>query len=128
MVRLIGYIDTKFIRFLIVGGLNTLFGYFMFALFIFLNFHYSIASLSATILGILFNFKTTGRLVFGNRDNVLIFKFFGVYTIIYFMNIAILKVFSIYKVDMYLAGALLLLPTAVLSFMLNKKFVFKEQR
>lgn len=123
--NLISYIDNKFIRFLIVGGINTLFGYLMFALFIFLNFHYSIASLSATVLGILFNFKTTGRLVFGNKDNLLIFKFFGIYTIIYLLNISILKVFSLYKVDMYLAGALLLVPTAVLSFLLNKHFVFK---
>ena len=117
--------DNKFIRFLIVGWVNTLFGYFMFALFIFSKFHYSIAALMATMLGVLFNFKTTGKLVFGNSDNKLILKFFGVYTVVYFMNTLALKVFKMYEVDLYLGGALVLLPMAVLSFLLNKKFVFK---
>lgn len=118
-------LDNKFIRFLIVGFINTLFGYLMFALFIFLNFHYSIAVLLATILGVLFNFETTGRLVFGSNNNTLIFKFIGVYTVIYIMNTAILKAFNFYKIDMYIAGAIVLPPMAVISFMLNKKLVFK---
>jgi len=46
-------LNIKFIRFFIIGLINTLFGYLMFALFIFLNFHYSIAVLLATILGVL---------------------------------------------------------------------------
>lgn len=118
-------IDNTFIRFLIVGSINTLFGYLIFVLFIYLNVHYTMAALLSTILGILFNFKTTGRLVFGNKDNMLIFKFFGVYTITYLINIAALRVFKLYKFDMYLAGFLLLPPTAVIAFTLNKKFVFK---
>lgn len=120
-------IDNKFIRFLIVGGINTLFGYSVFALFIFLNFHYSIATLISVILGILFNFKTTGKLVFENNENTLIFKFIGVYIGIYFVNVIGLKMFNILKVDMYLAGVLLILPTAIISFILNKKYVFKQK-
>ncbi len=115
----------KFVRFLFVGGINTLFGYGVFALLIFLRFHYAIAALFATILSVLFNFKTTGRLVFGNNDNRLIFKFIGVYSIIYILNIGVLKVFKFYEVNMYLAGALVLLPLAVIAFLLNKKFVFR---
>jgi hypothetical protein len=38
-----------------------------------------------------------------------------------------LRVFDIFKVNMYLAGALIVLPMAVISFTLNKKCVFKEQ-
>jgi len=122
---MIGYIKNKFIRFLIVGGINTAFGYGIFALLIFLKFHYAVATLLATILGVLFNFKTTGRLVFESKDNRLIFKFIGVYAIIYAINTVSLGVFDFLKVNMYLAGAVLVLPMAMVAFVLNKSLVFK---
>lgn len=119
-------IENKLIRFFIVGGINTIFGYSVFAILIFLKFHYSIATLLSVILGVLFNFKTTGKLVFENTNNFLIFKFIGVYVIIYILNVVSLKILEIIKVNMYLAGMLLILPMAIVSFMLNNKFVFKK--
>jgi putative flippase GtrA len=118
-------IENRFVRFLIVGGINTAFGYGIFALLIFLKFHYAAAALLSTILGVMFNFKTTGRLVFESQDNRLIFKFVGVYVIIYAINTASLGVFNFFRVDMYLAGAAMILPMAMLAFVLNKSLVFK---
>ena len=88
------HIDWKFIKFLFVGGLNTAFGYGVFALFIFLKFHFAVASFLSTVLGILFNFKTTGTIVFKNNDNHLIFRFFGAYAIVYGLNVLGLKLFK----------------------------------
>lgn len=119
-------LNNTFLRFLFIGGLNTAFGYSIYAILIYLNIHYSLASLMATIFGVLFNFKTTGRLVFKSRNNRLLFKFICVYVIIYAINIAALKVFNAFNVDMYLAGAAMLLPMAVIAFILNRNFVFKE--
>jgi putative flippase GtrA len=119
-------IDIKFIKFLFVGGLNTLFGYGIFALLIYLGLHYALAAGLGTVLGILFNFKTTGVLVFKNHDNRLIFKFFGVYGITYIVNVLALSVFNFFQISNYIAGAILILPMAVLSFILFKKYVFKE--
>lgn len=118
-------LDNRFIRFLFVGGMNAVFGYSLYAIMIYLNFHYSFAALLSTILGVLFNFKTTGRLVFNSKDNWLVFKFIGVYVIIYTINTASLKIFNTFNVNLYFAGAILLLPMAIVSFVLNKKFVFK---
>ena len=115
----------RFFRFLFVGGINTLFGYVVFSVFILLNFHYAIALLLATILGILFNFFTTGKIVFKNNDLRLIFKFVGVYGITYIINLFFLKTFNSYQINMLIAGAILILPMAILSFFLNKTFVFK---
>ena len=98
----------------------------MFALLIFLDFHYSLASLLATIAGVLFNFKTIGKIVFKSHDNLLIKKFFGVYILTYFLNIGGLKVFSLYHINMYLAGLMLLVLITPVSFILNKSFVFKD--
>lgn len=117
----------RFIRFLFVGGLNTLFGYFVFSVFILLQIHYSIASLLATILGVLFNYFTTGRIVFNNSDSKLLIKFFGVYGITYLINLLFLKIFDSYQVNMLVAGAILIFPMAFLSYFLNKTFVFRVE-
>lgn len=119
-------LNRGFIRFLLVGGLNTVFGYSMFSLFIYIHFHYSIATLFSTVLGVLFNFKTIGKLVFKNSNNNLLLKFVVVYTVIYLLNICALRIFSFFQISMFVAGAVLALPLALVSFVLNKKYVFKE--
>ena len=119
--------DSYFARFLIVGLLNSLFGYSIFALFLYIGLHYTIATLTATILGVLFNFKTIGMLVFNNAKNSLIVKFIFVYTVTYLINIACLKVFSMLSIDLYLAGFLMLAPIALLTFVMNKRFVFGKR-
>lgn len=115
-----------FIKFLFVGGLNTLFGYGVYALFLKLGFYYTSAVFWATVLSILFNFKTTGYLVFKNKNNRLIFNFLGVYLIVYLVNIFCLKLFDLFSFNLYFAGFILLLPMALLSFFLLRTFVFKN--
>jgi len=119
-------LDKRFIWFLFVGGINTLFGYALYALLIFLKFHYSLAVLFGTLLGILFNFRTTGKIVFNNTDKTLLSRFVGVYAVTYLINVACLKLFDIFKANMLLAGAVLVFPVAALSFFLQKKFVFPQ--
>ena len=114
-----------FIKFLIVGGLNTAFGYIIFALFIWLGAHYSLASFLSTVLGIIFNFFTTGRLVFKNKDNSLIFRFFTVYGINYLINITFIWLITLCGYhNMYVIGIVLVLPCAMISYVLMKLFVF----
>ena len=120
--------NRQFVRFLLIGALNTVFGYSIFALFIFFGVHYSIASLLSTVLGVLFNFKTTGRYVFNNRKNSLLGKFFLVYAVIYGCNVGLLKIMNDFSISMYIAGAVLALPLAVLSYILNKKLVFEVEK
>jgi putative flippase GtrA len=110
---------------LVVGALNTAFGYSVFAVLILLHLHYTIAALLATICGVLFNFKTTGVLVFDNKGNHLIFRFFGVYLITYLLTIGLLKVFNLYDVSNLIGGAIIALPIAFISFSLIKKLVFR---
>jgi len=90
--------------------------------------HYALASLLATIGGVLFNFKTTGVIVFKNHNNSLLFRFIAVYSVTYLLNLGGLKIFSIYNANMYLAGAVLVLPIALLAFILQKKFVFGGEK
>ena len=129
--RVFGFVNKiwsiRFFRFLFVGGINSLFGYSVYSVFIIIlgQNHYAIALLIATILGVLFNFFTTGRIVFKNRDPKLLFKFFGVYGITYLINLLFLKIFNSYQVNMLIAGAILIFPIAILSYFLNQALVFR---
>lgn len=114
----------RFIRFLVVGVLNTVFGYTVFAVFILLGLHYAVAALLSTICGVLFNFQTTGRLVFGSRDNSLLVRFFGVYAITYMLGVLYLRVSTAYQWNILIAAAVMMPPMAILSYTLNRLFVF----
>lgn len=115
-------------KFLLVGGLNTLFGYSLFAILLYLNFHYTVAVLFATVVGAVFNFFTIGRFVFANNETQLIFRFMSVYVVVYLFNISGLWFFEYIKFDLYIGGALLVLPLALISFFLNKYFVFTSKK
>ena len=117
----------KLIRFFFVGGINTVFGYCLFAFFLFIGLHYAIAGFIATILGIMFNFKTYGVLVFKNKNNKLIFKFILVYFITYCIGIFFIWLFSLININHYIALAIITIPNALLGFYLNKKLVFEKK-
>lgn len=112
------------ISFILVGILNTLVGYAMYAFFIFVGLHYAMAVLLATGLGVLFNFKTTGKIVFNNNDNKLFFKFVLGYVFLYFLNIALIRWLQLLSGDLYLVGLIAVVPLAMMAFLLNKYFVF----
>jgi putative flippase GtrA len=119
--------NNKFIKFLFVGIINTIVGYGFFALFLYLGLRYPNAVLLSTILGVLFNFKSIGKLVFDSHNNKLIFRFVLVYVVIYFLNVFGLWIFKTLGFNnMYINGFVLLAPLAIVSFILNKKFVFER--
>lgn len=121
-------IDWLFVKFIFVGILNTLFGYAAFALLLFFGLHYSLSVILSTIAGIAFNFKTTGTLVFKNNNNKLIFKFIAVYALTCIIGIIILRLAKISNINLYLAGFASTGLCAVISFLLNKNWVFKHEK
>lgn len=119
-------IDKRFMKFLLVGVLNTLFGYSLYSLLLFLGVHYAGATTLASGIGALFNFKTIGLLVFTNRDNRLIFRFLGMYIITWTLTIGLLWLCDQFGINLYLAGFVVVFPVAILSFLLQSKFVFAK--
>lgn len=119
--------DKKPFKFLFVGLLNTFVGYSLYALFIYLGLSYPVAVFFSTVLGVLFNYQSIGKLVFSHEGDSRLLPFIGVYAIVYALNI-----YGLWQLDLlglsnkYIAGALLLVPLAVLSFVLNKFWVFKK--
>lgn len=119
-------LQSQFIRFLLVGAANTVFGYIAFASLLFIGLYYPLALAGSTVLGIMFNFKTIGRYVFNNRNNSLIVRFVLAYGPIYAANVLALKLLAEYGLNHYLAQGVLVLPFAVASFYINRAFVFKN--
>ena len=120
-------IDEKFFKFLFVGFLNTVVSYLLYAFFVAVGLIPNLALFFQYILGVLWNFKTTGVIVFKNHNNKLIFKFIGTYIITFFINSLFLNILAVQiGLNEYLSQAILVLPVALLSFLLFKFWVFKE--
>ena len=122
-------VDFLFAKFVLVGVVNTVFGYLAYAFFVWLGGGDFTAPLFATVCGVLFNFKTTGNLVFGNSSNRLLLRFFAVYLFTYVLTVALLKILAFAGLEnRYVSGAFILAPMALISFFLNKDFVFKTEK
>ncbi len=113
------------IRFLVVGTINTGFIYSIYAAVIFIGLSYQLANLVALSAGILFSFKTQGRLVFGNPDNRLLGRFIVSWALIYLCTIALIGRIIAFGFDPYTAGLLALPFSVALSYPLQKYFVFR---
>lgn len=118
--------EVRFANYLLVGGLNTLFGYTVFTVMIWAGLHYTVAIAGSTILGTLFNFKSTGALVFKSRDNSRLVRFLLVYGVVYCVNVLGVGALIRLGVNAYYSGLIMILPLALLAYRLNSQFVFKS--
>ena len=129
------YFEPQFIRFVLVAMLNTAFGLFINYVFLFifehlfkLNHAYVVSNFIATIVSILFNFKTYGILVFKNKDNKLLLRFLAVTTFTYLVNIggiALLEYLGSH--NNYLNLTIMAVPVGLLNYVLNSVFVYKKK-
>lgn len=120
-------IDSQFIRFVFVGVLNTIFGFSIYCLMLFIGVPYWWATLISQILGVMFNFKTTGVLVFKNHNNRLFFRFAICYVLAYFLNVGIIALFTHYStINQYISGFIATLFVALFSFIFQKFIVFRK--
>lgn len=58
------WLQHRWLRFLITGGVNTAFSYSVFALLVYRGLNYALSNLFSLMLGILFSFTTQYALVF----------------------------------------------------------------
>lgn len=116
--------SARFVRFLLVGGLNTAFGYGVFVGCLWLGMHYALAGAISTVLGVLFNFKTTGGLVFRSRRNGRLPQFVSVYVVTYAFGTLCIGLMLEFGIPEWLGGLILILPSAIVSYVLNRRFVF----
>ena len=117
----------RFIKFVLTGVLNTLFGSGCYFAFLWIGLHYVWAAIFGYILGILFNFFSTGLLVFSSNRIHHLPRFVGVYCVTCAVNIIALWILDNLGLSPYLSGLILILPLMVLSFTMMKGFVFRDR-
>jgi len=118
--------DRRILAFCVVGVLNTVFGYSVFALLVFVGLHRALALLLATCVGVVFNFYSTGKIVFDNRDSSRLPRFVGAYGIVYLFNLALMELFIGAGAGLYVAGGLAMLLATLAAYLLQSRFVFAK--
>lgn len=116
----------QFGKFLVVGGLNTVIGYSIFALVTLLGFGPGIALMLTYIIGVPVNYFTTGQMVFDSSSIKSFLLFIMSYISIYFVNWGLLTLLIRFGLNQLLAQAIIVPFIAILSFLVFKNFVFRN--
>jgi putative flippase GtrA len=116
----------QFARFLVVGTLNTAFGYGVFAGLVMLGVDPVPALVATYFVGVPFNYVTTGRFVFRPGGGGAFLRFVAAYVVVYFFNLALFEMLGLAGASPLLAQALCLPVVAVFSFFLFKLHVFRD--
>ena len=118
--------EKRFVRFLLVGTLNTAFSYLVYALLLLVGLHYAVANLGAVVLGIIFSFKTQGVLVFRDPRNTLFAKYVASWIVIYGANVALIALFVRFGLNPYQAGLAVLPLIVPTSYFVQKILIFRN--
>jgi len=123
-----GLYDPRILKFLSVGLLNTVFGYAIYAILIFINIHYLTALLVATIAGVVFNYFSFGRIVFHGHAGWLVFgKFVIAYGVVYLVNAALLMALTkVFLFSPYVGQVMCIPLSVILSWLLMNYWVYKK--
>ena len=116
------------VRFLIVGGINTAVGYGTFATVIFLGGHYFLANFIATAVGVTVSYFLNKYFTFRQykKSFTEILRFISVYLFSFILgNIILYVLVDIVSISPYLAGALNLIFTTLISWFGHKYFSFR---
>jgi len=117
----------QFIKFIQIGIVNTMFGYGIFALCFLATRWPQLSAVVATVVGVLFNFFTTGRLVFGSRAMSALGPFVLGYVVTLSLNLVLLDAMLGLGVGALLAQALILPITVTLNYLVNSRIVFRTR-
>jgi putative flippase GtrA len=113
-----------FLRFGLVGLVNTAFGYVVFAALLLMGAGSLVALVMAAVAGVAFNFQTSRRLVFRADGHGRGLRFVALYVLVLGLNWAALEAAARLGMSRLLAQALLAVPAAAISFLGQKLLVF----
>tara|TARA_B110000003_G_scaffold168842_1_gene168757 strand:- start:8176 stop:8556 length:381 start_codon:yes stop_codon:yes gene_type:complete len=118
--------NIQIIKYLFIGGINTVFGYGVYWGLLQLDVHFAIATFVSTVLGTIFNFFTIGRLVFNSKNNSFFYKFVFCVWFLFFISTGGIAFIHNFDISYEVAGLIIIIPRAAIGFLLNKFWVFKE--
>jgi putative flippase GtrA len=116
----------QFVRFIVVGGLNTLFGFAVYSAAILVGGPVWVALAAGNVAGTAFNFVTTGGYVFRSMVLARFPRFASVYLVMYLCNWMLIRWLSPLIPDPIIAQAILTPPMTLISYVLMKRLVFQS--
>jgi len=116
----------RLVRFLVVGGVNTVFGYSIFAVTYLLSDSHVAALIVSVLIGVTFNFFSIGGVVFRNLAGRRFVLFCLNYAVAFAANYLMLEALVAAGMSP-LAGQVICLPVFIaISYGLNARFVFRR--
>ena len=116
------------LRFVLTGGLNTAFGFGLYALLVYAGMAPAIALALATVIGVLFNFVSFGTFTFRRLEARRLPRFLVAYAGIYVFNLLLLEAVQRYAgVGPIVGQFLCLLVVAPAAYLVLKTQVYGER-
>ena len=118
----------EFIRFLLIGIINTLLGLSVIFILIYFNINNYLANLIGYLVGLVFSFLLHKHYTFNNKTKTIkkqIIIFIVVFLVSYSINFYILYI-SLEYVSKYIAQIMALIAYTFVSYLLNKFITFKD--
>lgn len=128
IIKIKDFIKDQRIRFLIVGGINTVVGYGIFATVIFIGGHYLLANILATIVGVSVSYILNKYFTFKQykKSYAEVIRFISVYAFSFLLgNVVLYVMVDILSISPYMAGALNLIFITAISWFGHKYFSFR---
>jgi putative flippase GtrA len=122
------FMRLRLIRFVLVGGVNTVLGYILYATFIFIGLNYNLANFLALAISVIFGFFAQRTFVFKNHNRWLFLRFVLAWAAMYFINMVAIGLLIRSGFDAYISGAIIVAPGAIISYFLQKFYVFRVFR
>lgn len=119
--------ERNFLRFVMAGLINTLFGFSVFATVVYFGGETWQALLTGNMAGIFFNFLTIGGFAFRDMSFSSFSRFVMVYGTLFLINLKAIKyVVLLSGHNQIISQAIIAPPIAVLSYFIMKKYVFAK--
>ncbi len=119
-------LDRQFVRFLLAGLANTLFGLTVYAGAIRIGLATWAALLAGMLAGLAFNFVTLGGYAFRDLSLQRLPRFVCCYVATYLLNLGALHLLRSFLADAIVAQVILTPPMAVFSYLCLSRFVFRK--
>jgi len=116
--------SARFLRFLLAGSINTLFGFFVFFLLALTSLPTWIILLVSNVICFIFNYLTSGGFVFRDLGITRLPRFLLGYGVVYAFYLVLIEWLSPVVGGRHWAMASVILPMAIFTYFIQSRFVF----
>jgi len=119
--------NRQFLRFLVAGGVNTLFGFGVNIAVMLAGSPVWLSMLTGTVAGIAFNFFTHGSYAFRDLSAKRLPRYLVGYAVVYLIGLGAFHVLQLVVRGPIACQTLLVIPMALVSYLIMSRFVFRKR-